>query len=122
MHRSVRALAAAIDEFIAAHNDSGAPFVWTKTADEILASIARFARRALNLTQPPEHRLRIPMFYPTELRAHRLRLSLSATMFRYLLGRTAGIIVASGGVAQAATTTDICPWALRVRVTRISTL
>ena len=55
VHRSVRALAAAIDEFIAAHNDSGAPFVWTKTADEILASIARFARRALNLTQPPEH-------------------------------------------------------------------
>ena len=30
-------------------------------------------------------------------------------------------MLASGGVAQAATTTDICPWALRVRVTRIST-
>ncbi|MGH9161470.1 MAG: IS630 family transposase, partial [Vicinamibacteraceae bacterium] len=24
------------------------PFVWTKTADEILASIARFAQRTLN--------------------------------------------------------------------------
>ncbi len=47
------------------------------------------------------------MLYPTKLRAHRLRLSLSPSMFRYLLGRTAGIIVASGGVAQAATTSDI---------------
>ena len=54
VHRSVRALETAIDEFIAAHNASGAPFVWTKTADEILANIARFARRTLNLTQAPE--------------------------------------------------------------------
>ena len=54
VHRSVRALEAAIEEFIAAHNASGAPFVWTKTADEILTSIARFARRTLNLTQAPE--------------------------------------------------------------------
>ena len=55
VHRSVRALEAAIDEFIAAHNAGGTPFVWTKTADQILASIARFARRTLNLTQAPEH-------------------------------------------------------------------
>ena len=54
VHRSVRALEAAIDEFIAAHNAGGLPFVWTKTADEILTSIARFARRTLNLTQAPE--------------------------------------------------------------------
>ena len=44
-HRSVRALEAAIYEFIDAHNTTGKPFVWTKTADEILASIARFAQR-----------------------------------------------------------------------------
>ncbi len=44
-HRSVRALEAAIYEFIEAHNTTGQPFVWTKTADEILASIARFAQR-----------------------------------------------------------------------------
>src|SRR5512143_4089211 len=44
-HRSVRALEAAIHEFIDAHNTAGQPFVWTKTADEILASIARFAQR-----------------------------------------------------------------------------
>ena len=54
VHRNVRALEAVIEEFIAAHNAGGAPFVWTKTADEILASIARFARRTLNLTQAPE--------------------------------------------------------------------
>ena len=45
VHRSVRALEAAIHEFIAAHNAQSAPFIWTKTADEILASIARFAQR-----------------------------------------------------------------------------
>ncbi len=46
-HRSVRALQAAIGEFIDASNAHGKPFVWTKTADEILASIARFAQRTL---------------------------------------------------------------------------
>jgi transposase len=44
-HRSVRALEAAIRDFVDAHHDSPKPFVWTKTADEILASIARFAQR-----------------------------------------------------------------------------
>lgn len=48
-HRSVRALEAAIYAFIEAHNTTGKPFVWTKTADEILASIARFAQRTLTL-------------------------------------------------------------------------
>ncbi|HEX5482688.1 MAG TPA: IS630 family transposase, partial [Terriglobia bacterium] len=27
------------------HNENPKPFVWTKTADQILASIARFAQR-----------------------------------------------------------------------------
>ncbi len=48
-HRSVRALEAAIRDFIDAHNTAGKPFVWTKTPDEILASIGRFAQRTLNL-------------------------------------------------------------------------
>jgi len=52
VHRSVRALEAAIREFIAAHNTAGTPFVWTKTADEILASIARFAQRTLTAHAP----------------------------------------------------------------------
>ncbi len=47
VHRSVRQLIAAIREFIAVHNETGKPYVWTKTADEILASIARFAQRTL---------------------------------------------------------------------------
>ena len=45
VHRSVRELEAAIREFIDAHHEHPKPFVWTKTADEILASIARFAQR-----------------------------------------------------------------------------
>ena len=47
-HRGVRALEAAIREFIAAHHETPKPFVWTKTADEILASIARFAQRTVD--------------------------------------------------------------------------
>ena len=44
-HRSVAELEQAIREFIDAHHADPKPFVWTKTADEILASIARFAQR-----------------------------------------------------------------------------
>ena len=43
--RSVPQLNAAIQAFIDAHQENPKPFVWTKTADEILASIARFAER-----------------------------------------------------------------------------
>jgi hypothetical protein len=56
VHRSVRALEAAIREFVDAHNADGKPFVWTKSADDILASIARFARRTLEFQ--PRHLLR----------------------------------------------------------------
>jgi transposase len=48
-HRSVRALEKAIKEFLTAHNDQPKPFIWTKTADEILASIARFAQRTVKI-------------------------------------------------------------------------
>jgi len=48
-HRSVRELIAAIREFINVHNETGKPYVWTKTADDILASIARFAQRTLQV-------------------------------------------------------------------------
>jgi transposase len=44
-HRSTRTLEAAILEYIALHNTAPKPFVWTKTADEILASVARFCHR-----------------------------------------------------------------------------
>jgi transposase len=43
--RSVRELEAAIREYIEVHNEAPKPFVWIKTADAILASIARFAQR-----------------------------------------------------------------------------
>jgi len=45
--RSVKELEAAIREYIDAHNENPTPFVWTKTADEILDSIARFAQRTV---------------------------------------------------------------------------
>src|SRR5882762_5820062 len=42
VHRSIDALHTAIDDFIAAHNADPKPFRWTKSADDILASIKRF--------------------------------------------------------------------------------
>jgi transposase len=42
IHRSVADLHAAIAAFIARHNADPKPFRWTKSADEILASIERF--------------------------------------------------------------------------------
>jgi len=52
VHRSVRELETAIQDFLATHNENPKPFVWTKTADQILASIARFAQRTLALHHP----------------------------------------------------------------------
>src|SRR5712664_947550 len=45
--RSVKDLETAIREFIQVHNEDPTPFVWTRTADQILASIARYAQRTL---------------------------------------------------------------------------
>jgi transposase len=44
-HRSTRALIAAIQQYVAITNETPKPFVWHKTADEILASVARFCQR-----------------------------------------------------------------------------
>jgi len=44
-HRSVRALNADIRAWIATWNENPRPFVWTKTADQILDSIARYCNR-----------------------------------------------------------------------------
>jgi len=43
--RSVKELETAIREYIDVHNEDPKPFVWTKTADQILASTARYAQR-----------------------------------------------------------------------------
>jgi len=45
VHRSTRELEQAILEYIDAANAKPKPFIWTKTADQILASIARFCTR-----------------------------------------------------------------------------
>jgi transposase len=44
-HRSVRELEADIRSWIRTWNDHPRPYVWTKTADQILASIARYCMR-----------------------------------------------------------------------------
>jgi len=46
-HTSPKMLRNAIERYISAHNRNPKPFRWVKTADEILASIARFATRTL---------------------------------------------------------------------------
>ena len=45
VHRSVRELETAIKSYLAVSNESPKAFVWTKSADEILASVARFCQR-----------------------------------------------------------------------------
>jgi transposase len=44
-HRSTRALEDAIRLYVTLNNENPKPFVWLKTADEILSSIARFCLR-----------------------------------------------------------------------------
>src|SRR3989441_10947799 len=48
VHRSTRELETAIGRYIEVTNERPRPFVWTKTADEILASVARFCHRISN--------------------------------------------------------------------------
>src|SRR6266403_792402 len=45
--RSTRNLETTIRNYIDIHNEEPKPFIWTKTADEILASVARFCQRTL---------------------------------------------------------------------------
>jgi transposase len=47
VHRSTAELEAAIHAYLDAHNTTPKPFRWTKTADDILASIQRFCTRTL---------------------------------------------------------------------------
>jgi transposase len=52
VHRSTRQLEAAIRAFVDAHNQNPKPFVWTKSADEIIAAVARHCQRTLDLHGP----------------------------------------------------------------------
>ncbi len=45
IHRSTVALESAIRQYLATYNENPKPFVWTKTADEILEAVARFCKR-----------------------------------------------------------------------------
>lgn len=45
--RSTRELESAIRNYLKNYNDQPKPFIWSKTADEILASLARFCKRTL---------------------------------------------------------------------------
>ena len=47
-HRSTQALEAAIRDYLTISNRSATPFVWTKTADEILDKVAGFCQRISN--------------------------------------------------------------------------
>ncbi len=51
-HQSVQELEAAIREYISVHNEQPKPFRWTKSADQILASMARFATSTLAAHAP----------------------------------------------------------------------
>jgi transposase len=51
-HTSVPELRQAIVDYIESHNEFGKPFKWTKTADEILAKVQRFATRTLQAHRP----------------------------------------------------------------------
>jgi hypothetical protein len=44
-HQSVQALEADIRSWVDIWNDSPRPFVWTKTAEEIIVSLGRFIQR-----------------------------------------------------------------------------
>jgi len=36
-------------DYVEVHNDEGKPFVWTKTADQILDKIMEFGKRTIKL-------------------------------------------------------------------------
>jgi hypothetical protein len=48
LHRSTAELEIAIKTYIKTRNADPKPFRWTKSADDILASIERFCRRTIN--------------------------------------------------------------------------
>ena len=47
VHRSTYALECAIREFIEVHNEDPQPFIWTKSADQILSSVSRLCESLL---------------------------------------------------------------------------
>jgi transposase len=54
-HRSVKELETDVNAWIAAWNDDPKPFVWTKTADEILSNLANYCTRINQLINESGH-------------------------------------------------------------------
>jgi transposase len=52
VHRSVEELEAAVLAYGERHNAEPGPFRWTKSADDILASVGRFCERTLAIHAP----------------------------------------------------------------------
>src|SRR4051794_4998961 len=52
VHRSVEELEAAVLAYVERHNAEPKPFRWTRSADDILASVARFCSRTLAVHRP----------------------------------------------------------------------
>jgi transposase len=50
-HVNTRELQEAIERYVEETNDEPRPFVWTKTADQIIASVSRFCARTLQQAQ-----------------------------------------------------------------------
>jgi len=53
-HTSVPDLRNAIYKYIEAHNEDGKPFIWTKTADQILDTVKRFGQRTTKVHGPSQ--------------------------------------------------------------------
>lgn len=53
VHRSTAELKQAIRQYIAAHNADPKPFVWTKSADKIIASVTRHCQRIQDIFGQP---------------------------------------------------------------------
>lgn len=57
VHRSVAALEKAVRAFLEAHNSDPEPFLWTKTADQILDKLERYCSDANRVRQERLNRL-----------------------------------------------------------------
>ena len=52
VHRSTRSLEKDIKQFLEDNNEDPTPFIWTKTADQILADLARYCAKVLGEKAP----------------------------------------------------------------------
>ena len=91
--RSVPELKAAIQEFIEAHQANRKPFVWTKSADEILAGIADSLSGPS--THRPRHMFHEPPLQDTSLRGRRMNLALPENMSGGRVGASGALNIAT---------------------------